>query len=355
VTRLRVALDARRLQDRPLGGVGRSLAGVIDLLAAELELVLLTDARRPPVESDLEQRPLRSPRRAPEAVWIQHDVPRWLRSFDGVFHGTFNQLPYRLSVPAVATIHDLSFEVHPEGFTRAKRRVFQMQARHAARVARRIMVPSNATKDEVVVHYGVRPDRVFVTPWGVEPRFDPSRANEAGALCARLGVRGRYITAMGGARRRGLEVAVAAWRNVRADTGVALVVVGSETLPDEPGLAYAGSVSDDEWAALLAGAEAFCYPTRYEGFGIPALESMASGTPVVCARVGSLPEVVGDAAEWCRAPTPDEITSGLRHVLNDPRHTEDLRRRGLRRVAAHPSWEHTAGVLLRAYHEAYDC
>jgi glycosyltransferase involved in cell wall biosynthesis len=354
MSRLRVALDARRLQDRPLGGVGRSIAGVLDLLAAEVDVVLLTDGRRPPIDSALEQRPLRPPRRAPETVWIQYNVPRWLRGFDGVFHGTFNQLPLRVSVPAVVTIHDLSFELHPEGFSRAKQRAFQLQARHAARTARRIMAPSNATKDELVAQYGVKPDRVVVTPWGVEARFDPLHGHEATAICKRLGISGRYIVAMGGAPRRGLDVAVAAWREAHAGSGVALIVVGSERVRDELGLVSAGALDDREWAALLAGAEAFCYPTRYEGFGVPALESIASGTPVVCAPVGSLPEVLGDAAEWCAAPTVAAVAAGLRRVLDDRDHADKLRRRGLEQAARHPSWEHTAGLMLRAYRDAYE-
>src|SRR5882757_532555 len=135
MTRLRVAIDARRLQDRPLGGVGRALDGVIDFLAAEVDIVLVTDARRAPVERDLGQVALRPPSRVPETVWLHWNVRRWLRDFDGIFHGTFNQLPIGASVPAAVTIHDLSFEEHSEDFGRAKRRLFQLNARYAARHA----------------------------------------------------------------------------------------------------------------------------------------------------------------------------------------------------------------------------
>jgi alpha-1,3-rhamnosyl/mannosyltransferase len=276
-----------------------------------------------------------------------------LKRFDGVFHGTFSQLPLRMSVPAVVSIADLSFELHPEGYSAAKRRVFQLQARHAARTARRIITLSRSTEAELVDCYGVDPDRISIIPFGVEPQFDPARAIEATALCEGLGVKGRYIVAMGGASRRGLEVAVEAWRRVRLATDVNLVVVGSERPPLEPRLVYAGAVNDRTWAALLAGAEAFCYPTRYEGFGVPALESMASGTPVVCAPVKSLPEVLGEAAEWCEAPTVDAIAAGLRRLLDDPEHADALRRCGLQRAAARPGWEHTADILLSVYREAY--
>jgi glycosyltransferase involved in cell wall biosynthesis len=350
MTRLRVALDARRLQDRPLGGVGRALAGVVDLLASEVDVLLVTDARRPPVDTDLPQEPLRTPRRAPEAAWIQGSVPRMLRRYDGVFHGTFNQLPFRPPVPSVVTIHDLSWEVHPEGFSPAKRRVFQVQARRAARTACRVMAPSYATKLELVGCYRVDPTRVTVTPWAVDRGFSPANAGASEPVRSRLGIRGPYVIAMGGAPRRGLAVAVDAWRRVRADGDrTALVVVGHEQPREHGGLVHAGAVDDRTWASLLAGAAAFCYPTRYEGFGFPALESIASGTPVVCAPVGSLPEVLGDAAAWCRAPTVDGVADGLHRVLDDPEHAAVLRRRGVARAAAHSSWDQAADRMLEAY------
>ena len=115
---------------------------------------------------------------------------------------------------------------------------------------------------------------------------------------------------------RAFDVAVAAWRHLRA-TGVegSLVVVGGEHPPDEDGVVKAGQVDDHTWALLLAGAAAFCYPTTYEGFGMPALEAAASGTPVVCAPVGALPEVLGPAAAWCGSPTPEPVAAALVAVL----------------------------------------
>jgi glycosyltransferase involved in cell wall biosynthesis len=150
-----------------------------------------------------------------------------------------------------------------------------------------------------------------------------------------------------------LDVALGAWR--RAESGgvpISLVVVGSEKLPTEIGLFQAGSLTDDEWAALLAGAEAFCYPTRYEGFGMPALESAASGTPVVCARVGPLPEVLGQAAEWCASPTVTEVAAGLSRVLGDDARRSALRIAGLARAADAPTWADSAEAVLSAYRMA---
>jgi alpha-1,3-rhamnosyl/mannosyltransferase len=160
--------------------------------------------------------------------------------------------------------------------------------------------------------------------------------------------------ALGGARRRGLAEAVDAWR--RATSGCPrppwLVVVGAEKPPTIDNLAYVGSLDDASWAKVLAGAIAFCYPTRYEGFGMPALEAAASGVPVVCAEVGPLPEVLGDAAEWCASPAAPDIADGLRRVLTDESRREALRSAGLAHAASAPSWKQSAAVIADAYRTA---
>jgi glycosyltransferase involved in cell wall biosynthesis len=220
-------------------------------------------------------------------------------------------------------------------------------------VASCIIAPSEHVKNELIQHFQVTGDRVLVTPWGVEPRFSPDAAGDATALRARLGAVGPYVLAMGGARRRGLEVSLDAHRRAQA-AGVdsTLVVVGREEPPSGPGVVHAGVVDDREWAGLLAGATAFCYPTRYEGFGVPALESIASGTPVVCARVCSLPEILGDAAEWCESPAPGPIADGLCRLLGDADRVAALRAAGLDRAAEHPTWQQAAATTVEAYRAA---
>jgi alpha-1,3-rhamnosyl/mannosyltransferase len=116
-------------------------------------------------------------------------------------------------------------------------------------------------------------------------------------------------------------------------------------------LVHAGPLDDPSWALLLAGAAAFCYPTSYEGFGLPALEAAASGTPVVCAPVGALPEVLGSAAAWCESPTPDPMAAGLASVLEDERRAKDLRDAGLDVARGRTDWEPGVAALIRAYRE----
>jgi glycosyltransferase involved in cell wall biosynthesis len=353
-----VAIDGRRLQERPLTGVGRWLANLLPHLAMEADIVLLTDAGRRPAafsvsdSGPLPEAPLWLPARAPELVWIQVSVPGWLRRFGGLFHGTFNQLPALWRGPTVVTFHDLATRDHPEDFTGApvKRLVWNAQFRQAAHQAGAIQTDSEYIRQAVLATYSVRPDQVVVAAPSVDPVFSPERKERGHAAAAALGVTGPYLIAVGGARRRGLSVAVEAWARARAH-GVTddLIVIGSEIPAPRPGLVSVGRVPDDQWADLLAGATALCYPTRYEGFGMPALEAAASGVPVVCARVGPLPEVLGEAPEWCEGPSVTAIAAGLERLLTDPARQQQCRQAGLVRAAAAPTWADAARVLIDTY------
>jgi glycosyltransferase involved in cell wall biosynthesis len=342
------------MQEPPLGGIGRQLASLVPLIAKQVDTELLTDARLPAVATELPQHPLRGPVSARGVIWLQLAAPRWLAGFDGVFHCPFYGLPYRQPVPMIVTIHDLTFEDHPDWYDRSQTAVFRAQARHAARTARRIVTVSDHVRGRVVDRYDVSPDRVLVSPPGIPPGFsphpDPARLTR---LLDSLQVRAPYVVALGGARRRRLDIALAAWRRLRAaGAESSLVVVGSERPPPEAGVVSAGSVDDGSWALLLAGAAAFCYPTSYEGFGMPALEAAASGTPVVCARVGALPEVLGSAAAWCDAPTPEVVASELASVLEDDVRAKELRVAGIEVARGRANWDRGAAVMVQAYREA---
>jgi glycosyltransferase involved in cell wall biosynthesis len=331
------------------GGIGRGLANLLPHLAAEVELHLLTDAALPPVAAGLTEHALRAPLRGSSASWLQWSAPRWLRSFDGVFHCPFYGLPFRRPVPMVVTIHDLTFEHHREWFRPAAAAAFRLQARHAAAHAEVILTPSEQVRDDVVRAYAVDPMRVLIARNAVDPVFAP----EASDLPGHLAVPTPYAVALGGAPRRNAGLAVSSWRRAGGpDRGVGLVVVGADDLDPEPGLVVTGRLSDANWAGLLAGAVALLYPTAYEGFGMPALEALASGTPVVCARVGALPEVLGDAAAWAAGLTEEDLAAALASVLDDAQLATALRASGLARAAGWPGWDDCAAVHLDAYRRA---
>lgn len=356
-----VAIDGRRLQDHPYGGVGRWLANLLPHLAEAADVVLVTDAGRPPAVFGLPsghtvpEAPLWLPRRAPEAVWVQSSLPRWLRRFGGVFHGTFNQLPATWRGPAVVTFHDLATLEHPEDFAGQpiKRRVWNVQFHQAARQAAVIQTDSEFMRRAILGTFPVQADQVVVAAPAVDPIFHPDRRDAGRRRAAALGVKNGYVVAVGGARRRGLPVAVAGWAEARRKgMPEELVVVGAEAVAGQPGLFHAGPLPDEAWADLLAGAKALLYPTRYEGFGLPALEAAASGVPVVCPPTGPLPEVLGDAPEWCTDAGPAALASALRRLLSDRARQAARAAAGVARAAAAPTWGDAAQVLLAAYERA---
>jgi glycosyltransferase involved in cell wall biosynthesis len=360
---LRVAIDCRTLQDRPLGGVGRLVQGQLADLARTVLVDALVDARMAPPQglpAGVPVRALRGPLTARGYSWLQIAAPSWLRGFDGVFHCPFYGLPYRQPVPGVVSMHDLSFEFAPEWFPASNRIVFQLQARWAARTARRILTHSEHVRTMVIERYGrygVTPERVLATHIPVDPRFrDPEPDWEA--HLERLGLGGRrYVVALGGAARRRLPVAVAAWKHASELLGAStselpLVVIGTEPPAPGDGTIYAGPLDDSAWAAVLRGAAAFCYATGYEGFGVPAAEAAASGTPIACARVGSLPELLGDAASWSENESARALGAALAALLGDEERAARIAAAGVALARALPTWTQVAEVTLRAYRES---
>lgn len=358
MTRLKVALDARTLQSNERGGVGRYVAGVIPHLSREVDLYLLLDSRLPDAPEQLTQSAqsvrLSAPGSLPGLAWLEVAVSPWLRRFDGLLHATFNTLPLTFKGRSVLTLHDLSVELHPEDFRPLKRAVWRIYVRTSLSRADAITTVSHFTKGQIVGRFGVDPERVRVEHLAPNAVFSADRTCAAGALAARLGIAPPYVVAIGGARRRGLPVAIEAWRQARELAGrpVTLVVAGTPAAPGEPGIVAPGFLDDEAWATLLAGAQALCYPTRYEGFGLPALEAAASGTPVVCAPVASLPEVLGEAGCWAAAPTAPEIAEVLARVLTDEPYHRERRDAGLEQARRAPSYEQVAQTILDAYRDA---
>ena len=351
--KLRVALDARSLQQRPLGGVGRSTRALVDAVREHVDLALFTDAWHRPIETDLPQRPLLSPLTRTMTAWLQLAVPSALRDFRGIFHCPWYGLPFRQPVPMVVTIHDLTFEEMKSGFRPHQRAAYRVQARWAARTAAHVLTGSEAVRKQLCTRYRVHPWRVTVHPDPLDrrvARVDPTRLE---ALRARLGVAGRYVVAVDGAPRRRVDLALAAWPLVRAQApDVSLVVLGGQPQDLPPGAVAAGVVDDQDWAAALGGASALVYPTEFEGFGYPALEAMALGTPVVCPPVGALPELVGDAGCWIERHEPGAVAAAVGRVLADTELGDRLSAAGRVRTAEASDLQVLRDRVLDAYDRA---
>jgi len=265
-------------------------------------------------------------------------LPRTLRRLGAALVHTQYALPFRCPCPAVVTIHDLSFEHGLMG--RRDRLVFERVVPRAARAAARVLTVSERTKRDLVEHYGIRPERIVVTPNGVDPAFHPAK-NDAAA--------GRpYALAVGAIQeRKNQRAALAAAR----EAGLELVVVGpvkDERVAAElraGGARLEGYVEVERLAELYRGAACLVQSSRYEGFGLPVVEAMASGTPVVTVPDPALVEVAGDAAVVVPV---GELAAGIRRALEE---RDSLAAAGLVRARAF-TWEAAARATVTAYVEA---
>ena len=284
-----------------------------------------------------------------------------------IFHATNHMFPFPLrTARTVLTIHDLTILLFPE-FHPPKRLALMGPALvPAARRADRIVASSACTRDDVLKLLPVEPARVVVVPGGIDPIFEPKPAAEVDARLAPLGLRaGEYVLFLGTIEpRKNLGRLLHAVE--RAGSEIGPLVLAGERGWNNAGIRHAvarlardgrvrdlGYVPDDLRVALYAGARVFVYPSLYEGFGMPPLEAMACGTPVLTSNVSSLPEVMGDAALFVDPEDVSALASGLTRLWRDEALRADLRARGLVR-AREFSWDRTARLMLDVYRDVLE-
>jgi glycosyltransferase involved in cell wall biosynthesis len=274
-------------------------------------------------------------------------VPRLLRRVRPALAHFVHALPLACPCPAVVTIQDLSFERDSSVMGTRDRLIFRAAVPRATRRAARVLAISELTKRDLVELYRIDPAKITVTPLAADPAFRPDGPSPDGEPYA------LFVGAL--QPRKEATTAIEALSLV--EDAPRLVLVG----PDKGGRAEAeeaaarlgvrvelrGHVAQDELAALYRGAALLVFPSRYEGFGLPLLEAMASGTPVVATTAGALPEVAGDAAILVEPGKPAELAGGIERALADH---ERLREAGLARAARY-SWAETARLTLDVYRE----
>jgi len=292
-------------------GTARHVHGLLDALAgrAEIEVSPLSFGGRGRLASV-----------ARDTWWYYAGLPRSARGLD-VVHCTTFRGPLRSPVPFTVTLHDLALVRHPELFPRWHRVSGRAGLGRVARAAARVLAVSEFTKREAVELLGLPESGVTVIGNAVEPVFSPDGPT----------AKGDYVLAVGTLepRKNLRRVAEAAAR-----AGVELRVVGAPGWGGIETVGWVGEVSDDALAALYRGARALVLPSLYEGFGIPVLEAMASGTPVVTSRGGATEEVAGGAAVLVDPLDVDAIATGIEEAA--ARHQE-LRALGLVRAKDY-SW-----------------
>ncbi len=366
---MRVAIDIRKLRDYGIGTYVRNIVTQIAQLDRDHEYVLIC---RP---DDLEFAASLGPNvrgvvstAGNYSITEQFEIPRIARRERvDIFHAPHYVLPPVMPCPSVVTIHDcihLMFPQYlPNRLASAYARAFMWNATHRAA---HVLTVSEASKRDILRFFRVPADKITVASNAIDERFnrvpvpeDITRVQE------RFQLHDPFVLYVGNIRpHKNIERLIEAFALVRTGqlANAKLLIIGDE-ISKYPTLRRAvhrgklhkhvrflGFVGGDTLAALYRLATVFAFPSLYEGFGLPPLEAMASGTPVVTSNVSSLPEVVGDAAILVDPREPTAIAHGLRRALLDPVLRADLRERGLVR-ASHFSWARTTETILRIYRE----
>ncbi|HEV2801022.1 MAG TPA: glycosyltransferase family 1 protein [Pyrinomonadaceae bacterium] len=282
-----------------------------------------------------------------------------------LFHGTNYKIPLWNRCRTVVTIHDLSLLLHSHTHEEELVRRARLRLPAAARMASKIITDSESVKHEICAHLGTRPEKIAVVPLAPRRAFRPVGVDESAAARRRLGVEDDFILFVGTVEpRKNLLTLVRAFAELVGHTSLRpqLVIAGQKgwltdelfALIEESGLGrrilFTGYVSDEDLAALYSSCRMSVYPSLYEGFGLPPLEAMSCGAPVITSRIPVIMETVGDAARLVTPTDVRELTDCIHELWTNDAERRRLSAKG-RAHAATFTWERTARLTLDVYEE----
>lgn len=371
---MRIGIDATALPPQPVGAGNyiiqliRALAGLI----GEDELVIFAEEKGPalidlPVTPNIEWRLIPDKDPAVRLIWEQAFFSRLIREADiDVLHSLHYTRPFRLSCSSVVTFHDMTFFLYPELHTRTKRIFFPQAIKSSARRADFVITVSESTRQDAIRLLGLSPDRVITIQHGVDRAFRPINDIEFGKrVTNKYRLPGKFILYVGLIEpRKNLPLLINAYKKL-VDDGIDhnLVLVGRfgwmfdevleqiEKLNLTDKVILTGYVEQVDLPMVYNLCDLFVYPTLYEGFGLPALEAMACGIPVITTDVSSLPEIVGEAGLLVPPDDVEALFEGINKVLYDEGLRLNMARRGTEQAAKF-SWEWAARSTLEVYRQA---
>ena len=364
---MRVAIDARKLHDFGIGTYIRNLLRHLARTDHETEYVLLCGEADlgvaaqlgPNFRGVLEPSPNYSVREQVHVPWVLR------RERPDLYHAPHYVLPAGVRCPSVVTIHDCIHLMFPQYLpNRLAYAYARAQMWAAARRSDCILTVSEASKRDILHLFNVPPEKIVVVYNAIDSHFSVTPSEEAVArVRERYQLDHQFILYVGNIKpHKNLVRLIEAFDQLRRGglEELKLLIIGDQ-ISKLPALRRAvhrhklhkqvrflGYLSDDQLAILYRLASAFVFPSLYEGFGLPPLEAMASGTPVVTSNVSSLPEVVGDAAVLVNPYDVDAIVDGVRRVLTDPALAANMRRKGIER-AREFSWERSVAKTWAVY------
>jgi glycosyltransferase involved in cell wall biosynthesis len=366
VTKMRVCLDAHMLGEQETGNE-TYVAGLAPALACLPDVECLA-AIKPgaKVPQDWGSNPLSVAALRPSGDWLRlmYALPRLCRTWRAdILHVTYNG-PFFSPCPVVVTVHDVIFKRYPAFFSARDRLLFATLLRLTLRRAAAIITDSESSRRDIVTFYPFTRDKIHVVPLAVNPAFRVEiPADQSQAARARYHIDSPFILAVGNLQpRKNLQRLTAAFRRLLADgfSSHRLVLVGNDAfrssefraeaqdLLQSGQLALTGYVPEEDLPVLYREADIFVYPSLSEGFGLPILEAMACGTPVVTSNTSSMPEVAGQAALLVDPLDVDQIKQAIHTILTRTDLASALVERGSEWIK-HFTWHETARRVAAVY------
>jgi glycosyltransferase involved in cell wall biosynthesis len=370
---MRIGIDATALPPQPVGA-GNYIIQLIRALAKadfNAQLVIFAQKRSRalidlPVKNSIEWRIVKDMSPGSRMIWEQSRLPALVNNTNlDLLHSLHYTRPLRLSCASVVTFHDMTFFLFPQLHTRARRLFFPTAMRTSARQADAIITVSESTRQDAIRLLSIDPGKVFTTQLGVDPTFRPiNDIGEMDDVAAKYDLHENFILYLGTIEpRKNLPVLIRAFRQL-VDSGSKhkLVLVGKygwmykevldlvDDLDLENMVRFTGYIPQEELPLVYNLASLFVYPTKYEGFGLPALEAMACGVPVITTKIASLPEIVGDAGILIPSNNIEELFNAMSRVLEDQALREKLTSDGQLRAKKF-SWERTAQLTWQVYQQ----
>ncbi len=296
-------------------------------------------------------------------LWEQFKLPKLAIAYNiDILHSPANIAPLFYSGKSIVHIHDLCFVVNPQWYSFSFRTLYNLIVPRIARRATKVVTNSNNSKNDLLQYFGLPAERVSLVYWAVDDIFSETNPETDHTVTSQ----NDYILYVGSLEpRKNINVLIEAFEELRIQNpslNTKLILIGGESplfaavrlkakrFGDD--VVFKGFVRDEELREYYRNARLVAYPSLYEGFGLPPLEAMASGTPVVTSRTSSIPEVVGDAALMIDPTDRSQLVSAMFRVLSDERLARSLREKGRHQVKKF-NWYRVARGVLGVYYEVH--